>query len=261
MNPKVSIIIPCYNVSEYISEALESVFAQTFTDYEVIVINDGSPDTPKFKQNIEKYLDRIIYLKQENKGVGPARNYGIQHSKGAFLAFLDGDDVWLADYLQEQIKFIETTNSDLVYADALYFGDVFTTAKTFMQDAPSSGEANFESLLSCDCNIILSGSIAKKQAVLDAGMFEQANVRAQDYVLWLRMTHRGSKVSYQRKVLLKYRVRRDSISGDSVQRIQREIDAYQRISNLVNLNENQQKIMNDRVERLKIDIEVERFFY
>nr|MCU0239955.1 hypothetical protein [Pyrinomonadaceae bacterium] len=68
----------------------------------------------------------------------------------------------------------------------------------------------------------------------------------------------GSKVSYQRKVLLKYRVRRDSISGDSVQRIQREIDAYQRISNLVNLNENQQKIMNDRVERLKIDIEVER---
>jgi glycosyltransferase involved in cell wall biosynthesis len=258
MNPKVSIIIPCFKVAQYISEALDSVFAQTFTDYEVIVINDGSPDTLEFEKEIKKYLEKIIYIKHENIGVGPSRNIGIKHSKGELLAFLDGDDVWFPTYLQEQIEFLEKNKLDLVYTDALYFGDVFTTAKTFMEDSPSKGETTFESLLSCDCNIILSGSIVRKKPVLDIGMFDPRDVRAQDYDLWLRLTHAGAKVGYQRKVLLKYRVRRDSISGNSQQRIQREIDAYDRITKKLELNENQQKIIDERLSILKTALEIER---
>jgi glycosyltransferase involved in cell wall biosynthesis len=101
---KVSIIIPAYNIAPYIAETLDSVFAQTFTDYEVIVVNDGSPDTEEFERAMQPYLDRVIYLKQENGGASVARNAGLQTARGEFVAFLDGDDLWLPNYLEEQMK-------------------------------------------------------------------------------------------------------------------------------------------------------------
>src|SRR5215216_6434275 len=75
-DPAVSVVIPAYNAARHIGEALESVFAQTFTDYEVIVVNDGSPDTPALERALAPYMSRIIYLKQENRGVSAARNTG-----------------------------------------------------------------------------------------------------------------------------------------------------------------------------------------
>src|SRR6266702_399564 len=104
--PAVSVIIPAYNVARYIGETLESVLAQTFTDYEVIVVNDGSPDTEEFERAIEPYLSRIRYLKQENRGASVARNTGLQAAGGEFIAFLDADDLWLPNYLEAQMKFI-----------------------------------------------------------------------------------------------------------------------------------------------------------
>lgn len=256
--PKVSVIIPVYNVAEYIAETLDSALAQTFRDFELIVINDGSPDTAEFEKILEKYLDEIIYLKQENAGVGPARNVAITHSRGALLAFLDGDDVWLPEFLESQIKFLEENDFDLVYADALLFGGSALDGRTFMQNAPSVGEVNFESLLDMRCNIVLSGSVARREAVLDAGMFEWKPVRAQDFNLWLRMAHRGARIGYQREVLLEYRIRPDSLSGNEVQRVEREINAYNRISEMLKLNESEQKIVDGQLRRLKADLELER---
>ena len=127
-----------------------------------------------------------------------------------------------------------------------------------MQDAPSEGEANFESLLDFRCNVILSGSVARRQAVEDAGMFEPTDVRAQDFNLWLRMAHRGARVGYQKRVLLKYRVRLDSVSGNSIQRVEREINAYDRIAGMLELNERQKEIIRRQKARLNADLEVER---
>src|SRR5712671_2294711 len=87
--PAVSVIIPAYNSAAYIAETLESVFAQTLADFEVIVINDGSPDTDQLEKVLEHYRERIVYLKQENRGPSAARNIGIRSSRGEFLAFLD----------------------------------------------------------------------------------------------------------------------------------------------------------------------------
>ena len=89
-NPLVSIIIPAYNVTNYIGDALNSVLAQTFTDYEVIVINDGSPDSEALERALVPYMSRIVYLRQENQGVSAARNRGILSARGTLLAFLDG---------------------------------------------------------------------------------------------------------------------------------------------------------------------------
>ncbi len=258
-NPLVSIIIPAYNIAEYIAETLDSVFTQTFTNYEVIVINDGSPDTIEFEQALEKYRDKIVYLKQENKGVGPARNTGIEHSKADLLAFLDGDDIWLPNFLESQIKFLQANNYDLVYCNAFLFGDKYLGTKTYMNGgSPSEGEANFENLLLYKCCVFMSGTIAKKQTVIDVGMFNLKDIRSQDFDLWLRMAHAGARIGYQRDVLAKYRVRSDSISGNNIQRVQREIDVFNRIASTLKLTESQQKIIDFQLTQLAAEMEFQR---
>src|SRR5262245_50161993 len=109
--PTVSVIVPAYNVAGYISETLDSVFAQTFGDLEVIVINDGSPDSQGLEIALAPYLDRIVYIKQPNKGAAAARNTGIEAARGEIVAFLDGDDVWLPNYLELQVRVLR--NRDL----------------------------------------------------------------------------------------------------------------------------------------------------
>lgn len=86
--PKVSVIMPSYNTAALIGEALDSVFAQSYRDFEVIVINDGSPDTPDLERVLDPYRERILYLKQENRRACGARNNGISHAKGEYLTFL-----------------------------------------------------------------------------------------------------------------------------------------------------------------------------
>ncbi|PSB52488.1 glycosyl transferase [filamentous cyanobacterium Phorm 6] len=99
--PQVSVIIPAYNGDRYIVQAVESVLAQTFTDYEIIVVDDGSTD--ETYQVLQPYFDRIRYVYQENRGVAAARNRGIQEAKGKFIAFLDQDDFFAPDKLAAQI--------------------------------------------------------------------------------------------------------------------------------------------------------------
>ncbi len=95
--PAVSVIIPAYNCSVYLPEAIESVLTQTYTDIEIIVVDDGSTDdTPEV---VAPYLDRIRYIRQSNKGLPAARNTGIRASGGEFVALLDGDDSWLPEKL------------------------------------------------------------------------------------------------------------------------------------------------------------------
>ena len=146
-HPAVSVIIPAYNVSPYISQTLDSVVAQSFTNYEIILVNDGSPDTTELEEILQPYRERIVYLKQRNCGVASARNAAIRVARGKYLAFLDGDDLWLPDFLEKQLAFIESGGGyDLVYSNAYHFGD-HSEGKTYMQTCPSEGPLNCESLL------------------------------------------------------------------------------------------------------------------
>lgn len=256
--PKISVVIPAYNSAEFICETLDSAIGQKYREHEIIVVNDGSPDTEKLERVISSHLHDIVYIKQRNAGAAVARNTGIQHARGEIIAFLDADDIWLPEFLASQIVFLERHGYDMVYCDAYLFGLNSAYRRTFMETSPSSGKANFESILDLRCSVITSGTIARKQAIIDVGMFESENVRAHDFILWLKMAKNGAKIGYQRKQLLKYRERLDSLSGDSISRVMRERDAFERVARDFELTAGEKAIVQKHLADLKANIAVEQ---
>lgn len=255
--PTVSVITPAYNAADYITAALDSVFAQTFTAYEVIVINDGSPDTLKLEQVLAPYLRRIIYLQQENRGAAAARNAGLRIARGRFVAFLDADDFWLPAYLTSQINFSETSKADLVYADAELLGDSQFSGRTYMETAPSSGEVTAESLLALRCNVITSGVVARRQPIIEVGMFDETIRRGHDFDLWLRLAKHGASITYQRKVLLKHRILESSLSGNTASQFQRALKVLDTIRQRGNLSDREASTLDQTLQRIHAEIRLE----
>jgi GT2 family glycosyltransferase len=217
----VSIVIPAYNCVEYVPTALDSAFAQTFTDFEVVLVNDGSPDTEMLEHLIAPYRNRIIYLKQENRGPSAARNAGIRAARGKYLAFLDSDDCWPPEYLAAQMKLFEETPSlDLVYADALIFRDASFPYKRFVSNL--SQPVTFEDLLLKGCQIIPSATVARKQVIVDSGLFDESLRRVEDYDLWLRLVYRGAKLAYQPSALILRRFHSGALTSDPAKLLQAE---------------------------------------
>jgi teichuronic acid biosynthesis glycosyltransferase TuaG len=217
--PFVSIIIPAYNTASFIAETLDSVFAQTFSNFEVIVVNDASPDTPALERALQPYLDRIVYLTQDNRGPAGARNTAIRRARGEFLAFLDSDDSWLPEYLATQLNFFrENPMLDVSYCDALLFGNPSVQSKTYMQVCPSTGPVTLDSLIEQRSQIITSCTVARTQAVLRAGVFdERTDLRGcEDYDLWLRVLYVGGRIGYHRNILGRYRFHPDSLSANAL---------------------------------------------
>ena len=213
--PAVSVVVPAYNVARFIAEALDSVFAQTFRDFEVVVVNDGSPDTEELERALAPYLGRVVYIRQGNRGPSAARNAGIGAARGHYVALLDADDAWLPEYLAEQTRALEARPElDLIYSDALLFGAGAGAGRSFMETCPSRGPVTVESLLSQACAVITSCVVARREALVAAGLFDERYRRSEDFHLWVRMAHRGARLAYQRKVLARHRVRPDSLAGD-----------------------------------------------
>jgi glycosyltransferase involved in cell wall biosynthesis len=212
--PAVSVVVPAYNVASFIGEALDSVFAQTFEDFEVIVVNDGSPDTVELERALAPYLARVVYLKRENGGPSAARNTGIRAARGRYVALLDADDAWLPEYLAEQTRALEEQRLDLIYSDALLFGEGEGAGRSFMETYRSRGPVTVESLLSQTCAVITSCVVARRDALVAAGLFDERYRRSEDFQLWVRMAHGGARLGYQRKVLARHRMHRGSLAGD-----------------------------------------------
>jgi glycosyltransferase involved in cell wall biosynthesis len=211
----VSVIIPAYNAAPHIAAALSSVFAQSLRDFEVIVVNDGSPDTPKLDAAIAPHLSRIVYLKKENGGPSSARNLGILRARGEWLAFLDSDDSWMPNYLAEQFRFLnEDPARDMVFCDAILRGDGKVEGKTFMQLCPSAGPVTFAALVAERIQPITSGTVIRREKVLQAGLFDEAIHCSEDHDLWLRVLHAGGKIAYHALPLLYRNVRAGSQGAD-----------------------------------------------
>lgn len=209
----VSVIIPAYNAAPYIKDTLESVFAQTYRSFQVIVINDGSPDTEALEDLLLPYRDRIDYIKQENRGLSGARNTGLRAATGNLVALLDADDIWAPNYLEEQTKFLrEHPEYDLVYCNARFFGDSIYDGKEYMDVCLSDGEATSAAIISRRCHVFVS--VTARTEVLKRFGFDESLRSCEDFDCWLRFTAAGHKIGYHRKVLVHYRKHGASLSAN-----------------------------------------------
>jgi GT2 family glycosyltransferase len=245
-SPVVSVIMPAYNVAEYISTALDSIFNQTYTDYEIIVVNDGSPDVHELERALEPYIDRIVYIKQEHRGLSGARNTAIRAARGRYIALLDSDDFWEPDYLRAQVEKIERDPTiDVLYADAHIFGDSPIAGKTFMQVCPSEGEVTLERLIKEECHVMVS-VLARREAVVRAGLFDESLRSAEDFDLWLRMRKQGSRIAYHRKLLVHYRRRADSLSADESGLFKSIIRVFDKVESAMILSPSEDAALKER---------------
>lgn len=216
-NPSVSVVIPAYCAAKTISAALESVRNQTYNDYEIIVVNDGSPDSAGLEKSLAPFSGDFIYLRQENQGPSSARNTGIRKARGNYVALLDADDMWEPEHLAAQVAVLEADPAiAMVYADARIVGDVPEAGRTVMEFCPSEGEVTFEALVTQRCTVHICVSVCRRDALLRAGLFDPAFRRAEDVDLWLRIVRQGGRIVYQRRVLGCYRRQAGSLSSNRV---------------------------------------------
>ncbi len=191
----VTVIIPAYNSAQQLPEALDSVIKQTYRDFEIIVVDDGSTD--ETRELLKDYKNRITYLYQENAGPSKARNTGILVAKGRYVAFLDADDHWLPSKLELQIKLIESDpRLGLVFSDAEYFGGVKPMVGSYWkqrgcydQMISESGliQNAFSTLMKIN-PIMPSTALLKRNCFEKAGLFDECLRYVEDKDMWLRMS-------------------------------------------------------------------------
>lgn len=258
ITPTVSVIIPAYKVAAFIRETLDSVFGQTFTDFEAIVINDDSPDTPQLEEALAGYSGRIVYLKQPNRGAGAARNSGLRVARGEYVAFLDGDDVWLPDFLAEQLQLIRSDGGyDLVYADSINFGEQAYDNATNMAHNPSYGEVTFLKLLCGECSIVTSTVLARREPIMRVGCFNERFVNSQDFDLWLRLARdANARITYQQKVLARRRIYRGSLASDPLRSFAGELAVLDSMRGRTDLTEAERKALENTLRKRQATVEV-----
>lgn len=211
--PLVSVVIPAYRVTPFIAAALDSVFRQTFRDYEVIVVNDGCPDTVALEAAIAPYRHRVHYVLKENGGLASARNAGIRAARGALVALLDGDDEWLPPFLARQVAFLDAHPEYAgVCSDAEFFGDGEAGTR-FMVKNPAQFPVSTARLLREEVVVMASAVVLRKAAVERAGWFDESLRRCEDFDLWIRMAKQGAVIGGQPEVLARYRRRPGSLSS------------------------------------------------
>jgi glycosyltransferase involved in cell wall biosynthesis len=226
--PCVSVVIPAYRAAAYIRDALESVVAQAGPDVEIIVVNDGSPDTDALERALQPYRERIIYLKQPNGGVSSARNTGILAARGEWVAFLDADDVWMPGYLEVQRAFLRASPSlDMVFPNCMLFGETALAGRCTMDLSPFEGEITFLKALAGECTIAYC-ALVRREILLRAGLFDTALRGSEDFNLWLRILKLGGRIGYHRTPLYKYRRHDASLTSDAVWMAERILESLER---------------------------------
>ena len=251
----VSVVIPAYKCAAYIAVTLKSVLAQSFTNYEIIVVNDGSPDTEVLEPELAPYFPNIRYIKQENGGPSSARNCGVREARGTYVAFLDSDDLWLPNHLANQVKLLQSDATlVLVYSDSLLLRDNVPFATAFEKN-PQAPPVTFEALAFETCTIGTSTTVVSRQAMLDAGGFETGRHRSEDFDLWLRMAHRGGAMGYSSVVQVCHRVA-NGLSCDNTAMNQAQIDVYEKLLKTLVLTPPQSDLLRSKIVEMGTRLQI-----
>jgi glycosyltransferase involved in cell wall biosynthesis len=205
----VSVIIPTYNRMDVLKNAIESVLAQTYQDFELFIIDDGSTDNTR--EMLAEYGERVTYLFQENRGVSSARNLGIRSSTGRFVAFLDSDDVWLPEKLERQVAIMEQNpDLQLCHTEEIWIRrGVRVNPKK--KHKKHSGYI-FQYCLPL-CVISPSSVMIRRTLFEKIGDFDESLPACEDYDLWLRITKEYPVYFIEEPLLIKHGGHPDQLSG------------------------------------------------
>ena len=211
--PLVSVIIPAFNVEEYVHLAVQSALDQTYESIEVVVVDDGSTDGTA--RALEAFGPAITLIRKENGGIGSARNEGIAASRGDIVALLDADDVWYPTRVTRCVAELERSQADFVTSDAELIDEHGRSlGQTWfdLESFPSNGLA--QEIVRR--NFIWVGALIRRSALAEVGEFDQgAPTGAEDYDMWLRLVAAGHLPAVVTEPLAGYRVRAGSLTSQA----------------------------------------------
>lgn len=226
-NPKVTVIVPTFNRAAYLSEAIESIFAQTFTDYELLVVDDGSTDDTAIV--LARFTDpRLRVFHQEHRGISAAMNTGLRVARGQYIARLDSDDVWLADLLAAEDAVLDARpDIGVVYAKAQAMAANGSLLEHYIGLPLRYPHDPFLSLVWGDstCNIAL---LARRECFEAAGFYDETLLTHEDWDMWLRVAQ-SHHFLFLNRILARFREHEHRITSPSLPTFANHIESRVRV--------------------------------
>jgi glycosyltransferase involved in cell wall biosynthesis len=228
-SPLVSVIIPVYNAERYIEKTIRSVLTQTLQDFEIIVLNDGSTDSSgEIIQRLQKEDKRIIYIPKANSGVSDTRNIGISNASGKYIAFLDADDIWKPENLEEKIKVLEQTGKRWIFSD---HENVYEEDNILYLERKNFKPYNFiDNLLLWEAEVVPGpcSNIVVEKKLLDEGIqFDTKLSSPADRDICLQLAEKAEPYFLDKKLWL-YRQHGQSMTNNNYKAIDETIRLYKK---------------------------------
>jgi len=229
--PVVSVVVPTYNRSMYIRETLDSVLHQTFSDFEVIVVDDGSTDGTE--EVLRLYMDRIRYIRQENRGAAAARNMGVRNARGALIAFMDSDDLSMTHHLESLYNFLaQNLDYAMVVGNGAYLEGEFHNRRTVisLRKAQRLEERGVSVGDLFDGRVVrLQGIMVRKSALEEIGLLDEWFRLSYDLDLALRLI-KNYRIGFINQVIYLYRKHGGNISADDELRSRENLRALEKLA-------------------------------
>ena len=228
-DPRVSVIIPCFNSQQFIEETINSVICQTYENIEILVVDDCSSDSSLevIEELVSKDPRISLFVQSHNGGVAKARNRGLEHARGRYITYLDADDLWERDKLAKQLEFMKNNK----------IGACFTSYKTITEDGrfinvvhvPKSVDYRqfLKNTITCSHTVMFDTQIVNKELLVMPDL-----KRGQDLATWLTVARSGHVFYGLDLVLAKYRKSTGSLSSNKIKAIKRTWNVYRNVEHL-----------------------------
>jgi glycosyltransferase involved in cell wall biosynthesis len=252
--PAVSIIMPAYNVAPYIASAIRSALVQTFTDFELIVVDDGSKDnTAEIVKSLMREDERVRLVQQANRGLAGARNTALRAARGEMFALLDSDDMWESEFLAAQLAILEARpDVDIVTGNGWYLegprhGQL---ARPYPDPRPDPVLA---SIIGDEWSVFIM-SVMRRRVYTAIGPFDEEMRSNEDYDFWLRAAVAGFSFARNDRPLGYYRVRSDSLSASNVRMLRGILHVYRKLGPTIANRPAEIAILEQQVSRFETEL-------
>lgn len=229
MEELVSIIMPLYNAEKYVGETIESVLSQTYKNWELLITNDGSKDNSS--SIVERYINqdkRIRLFNQNNGGSAKARNNSLKYAQGKYIVFLDADDLWEKNFLEEQLKFLKENNYNLVFSS---YKRINEEGKEILKPYIVPTKVSYKDLLKT-CSLTCLTSIYNAENLGKIYFNENLKSLRDDFVMWLSILKKGEYAYGNPNILASYRIFKSSTTANKKKMIKPQFKVYYEMERL-----------------------------